>query len=107
MKEQVYASRDIKRGEPLTTVVNRERDYFYFVDGTGTMLRAKQERKPALTPAERARREREAQYRREQAAQRKVLRDERKLKEYALREQRSLAREARIRAKIAELQAKI
>lgn len=107
MKEQVYASRDFKRGEPLTGVVKRERDYFYFVDGEGTMLRAKQERRPSLTPAERARRDAEKEYRREQAAQRKANRDVRKLKEYALKEQRSLAREARIRAKIAELQSKI
>jgi hypothetical protein len=117
-KEYVYASRAIAAGEEMMSVVEREKGYFYFVDAQGNMLRARQERRAPLTDEEVAHRasrkaavvafrlkKREA---REEAKKRSAANKEaRKAVRAAIRDKKRLALEAKVKARILALQAKL
>lgn len=119
-KENVFAARDIKKGESLINAVQRAQGYFYFVTREGTMLRAPLARKP-LTPEERAVRDREALEKAKAIAARRAVRTAARLAKRAADEKliqekkaskaariaaEKAAKQAAIDAKIARLQSK-
>lgn len=117
-KEYVYASRNIAAGEEMMSVVEREKGYFYFVDAAGNMLRARQERRAPLTAEEiasrNARKAAVAAFRvkkreaREEAKKRSMANKEaRRAVRAALREKKLLAAQAKVKARIIALQAKL
>lgn len=117
-KEYVYASRDIRAGEEMMGVVEREHGYFYFVDAQGNMLRAAQSRREPLTPEQKARREAEKQAKvafrlkkraaREEAKKRALAnREAKRVARAAAREKKRLALEAKVKARILALQARL
>lgn len=110
-KEYVYASRDIKAGEELVNVTNREKGYFYFVDAEGTMLRAKQDRRKPLSAEEVARRAAEKQAAKDwrlklRAAREADKRRQREARE-ATRALRRAEKEAKVLARIERLRKKV
>lgn len=117
-KEYVYASRPIAVGEEMMSVVEREAGYFYFVDGAGNLLRAKQERRPPLTAEEIARREAQKLAHKAFSEKKRAYREQVKARVMANKEARRVARaaaavqkrtvqEAKVRARILALQAKL
>jgi len=106
MKENVYASRDISRGEPLHNVIVREKGYFYFFDSQGNALRAKHERR-VLSEEVRKEREAENEFHKRALVARKSARNAiREGKEIAASLARA-ARKERLKVKIAALQSRL
>lgn len=113
MKEQVFATRDIKKGEPLNNAINRETGYFYFFTADGSALRAPIERRQ-LTPQQRAERDAAERVRKAEVAQRRQEREFRRAKldeaeaarKDALRKQKYSAIDAKV-AKLQERKARL
>lgn len=117
-KEYVYASRDIQAGEEMMGVVQREHGYFYFVDAAGNVLRAKQSRREPLTEVEIARRAAQKAAQADFRAKKKAARElakkkaseaaaQRRALRQAEKEKKRLVSEAKVKARIAALQAKL
>lgn len=109
-KEILKAKRDIKKGEELVSIIEAEQGYFHFFDMTGTAYRVKQARNK-LTPEQQRERDLEkVKYAQDVAKRRQERAARRAAKEEALVEMRAakrLEREARIRKKVAALQARL
>lgn len=103
MKEPVVASRDVRKGEQMNKVVNREDGFFYFVTAEGTMQRAPYARKK-LTQEQRAARDKAQALYKKGVAERRVQRANNR----ALRSKADLeAKEARKKERQAKLDKKI
>jgi hypothetical protein len=118
VKEYVYASRTIEAGEEMMGVVEREAGYFYFVDATGNVLRAKQARRAPLSTQELAKRhaeklakeafrEKQRKDREKEKERRKATVEANKLSRAFKKQQKLLAHQQKIKERIASLQSKI
>ena len=109
MKENVLATRDIRKGEPLLKCVQREEGFFYFFTKQGDAMRAPFARK-TLTPEERAQRQAAEATRRQGVEQRRKQREARRAAtDEAKRQTKEAARRAKqaaLDSRIAELQEK-